>query len=754
MLPEWHSVASLVKRIYMPIVASTTPAEIAEMQQDAWSQAGKYGHGWVYFSVVLLAISTIVRFYHFWGDKIRIALYKEDAVATSPYITSPQDEYELPSAATDSSTAHFFPARGPLPSIGTTKQQSSISTIAPLNNTIAFVRWIFYRPIPVLRLGKLCIRFPSLGATSIIFVALVFVILYSFVPQPLYYSSISVGSPPLAIRAGMISVAMIPWIIALSTRANFISLLTGVSHERLNVLHRWAGYLCLLLSLIHMVPFYATPIWESKNFMYYQKYFPQNIYIYGTGWAALAPLIVLCLHSLPVLRAWMYELFKLVHLPLSVLFLAMVFWHTKNFLASWDYLWATVAIWVLSYAVRLFYVNWSNPLRLSFLIGEECAVTFLPQNAIKVTVATQMKWKPGQFVYLRMPGISIFERHPFTISSLCSGDFPSEYGEHYRDLSLVFRPFGGFTRKVFLKAFEYGPYKTWTAFLEGPYGGMKRDMAAFEDVVFFAGGSGITATASHLLDLIKKMRDRRAVTKSVRVIWAFRNPETIEWFREELRICRDFAPPNTVHCHFYLTGVDQHNQDQLVQNQFYQEMLKEKMNDTIQGMDKRNSAFIREEAAGDPEFEKELRRENEDAITALPQAAYILPRINTSRHFNNAVDPNYQTSPQSVSQKSPADSALDLGSSRLSMAFPKLATRVTSVPLQRRNGWRLDYARPDIPQVLKDYSRAFGRRACVFVCGPPSMRLEVSNTVAQLQQQVLTDSSKDEIFLHAENYNV
>ncbi|KNG81881.1 metalloreductase transmembrane component [Aspergillus nomiae NRRL 13137] len=753
MLPGWHSIASLVKRIDIPIVASTTPAEIAEMQRDAWPQAGKYGLGWVYFSVILLAFSTIIRFYHLWGDKIRIALHKEDTAGESPYVTSPQEEYELSSAATDSSTAHFFPARGPLPSTNTTKQQSSISTVAPLNNTIAFVRWVFYRPIPVLRIGKLRIGFPSLGASSIIFAALIFVTLYCFVPQPLYYSSISIGSPPLAIRAGMIAVAMIPWIILLSTRANFISFLTGISHERLNVLHRWAGYLCLFLSLIHMVPFYVTPIWESKNLMYYQQYFPRNIYIYGTGWAALAPLIVLCLHSMPILRARMYELFKLAHLPLSVVFLAMIFWHSKNFLASWDYLWATVAIWILSYGVRLFYVNWSNPLRLSFLIGEECAVTILPQNAIKVTVATQMKWKPGQFVYLRMPGISLFERHPFTISSLCSGDFPSEYGENYRDLALVFRPFGGFTRNVFLKTFEYGPYKTWTAFLEGPYGGMKRDMAAFDDVVFFAGGSGITATASHLLDLIKKMRDRKAVTKSVRVIWAFRNPETIDWFREELRICRDFAPPNTVHCHFFLTGLGPNGQEQLAQNQFYEEMLRDKMYNTLEGMDKRNSAYIREEAAGDPEIEKELRRENEDAITALPQA-HTLPHINTSRHYNSpSMDNNYQQAPYYSPQKSPADTPFHFGFPPSSTAFPKLTTRVGTVPLQR-NGWRIDYARPNIPQVLKDYSRTFGRRTCVFVCGPPSMRVEVSNAVAQLQQQVITDASKDEIFLHAENYNV
>jgi predicted ferric reductase len=732
---KWDIVASLAKRIIIPTTASTTPAEVAERQRDPWSQSGKYGQGWVYFSVVLLALATIIRFYHVWSDKMRIALYKED-LADTPQGNSPQDEYELPSAATDSSTAQFFPARGPL--TGVKKQQSSISTIAPLNNTVAFLRWIFYRPLPVLRIGKLRIVFPSLGASAVVLAALVFVTLYSFVPQPLYYSSITIGSPPLAIRAGMIAVAMVPWIVALSTRANFISMLTGFGHERLNVLHRWAGYLCLFLSLVHSIPFFVTPIWEDGALIWYQQYLPRHVWVYGSGLAALVPLVFLCIHSLPALRRRMYELFLFIHLPVSVVFVAMLFWHCKNFLASWNYLWATIAIWMMSYAVRLFYLNWTNPFRMSFMIGEESAVTILPHNAIKVTVATRMRWKPGQYVYLRMPGISLLGRHPFTIASLCSDDFPSEYGENYRDLALVFRPFGGFTRKVLLKAFEHGPYKTWTAFLDGPYGGMRREMAAFDDVIFFAGGSGITAIASQLLDLIKKMRDGKAVTKRVRVIWALRSPEAIEWFREELRICREHAPPNTVHCHFFLTGATQDDSGE----QPGRDVVQEKIYNMLAGMDKRNSAYIREEAAGDLEREKELRRENEDAITSLPRI-YTSPVIG-SRQFASL--PGLQTGPANV--------PFDFGFSNAPSPPQRSTPRFASLPLQRRDGWRIDHVRPDIPRMLTEYSQTFGRRTCVFVCGPPSMRIEVTKAVARLQQQVMMDSRRDEIFLHAENYNI
>ena len=113
---------------------------------------------------------------------------------------------------------------------------------------------------------------------------------------------------------------------------------------------------------------------------------------------------------------------------------------------------------------------------------------------------------------------------------------------------LVFRPYGGFTNKVVETALEHGPWQTYRAFLDGPYGGMRRSMDSFDHVVVIAGGSGITAVVSQLLDLIKRMRDGKAVTKSVQLVWAMKRPETMEWFKEELRICREFAPPGAVQC--------------------------------------------------------------------------------------------------------------------------------------------------------------------------------------------------------------
>ena len=147
-------------------------------------------------------------------------------------------------------------------------------------------RLAFYHPLPTIRLRKgwRPIVFPSLGVIVVVIAGLALVLCYTFIPQPLYWQSIRFGSPPVAIRSGMLSVAMMPWIIALAMKANVISIMTGIGHERLNVLHRWAAYICLLLALIHTIPFYITPIWDHGGYVIFQSFFAnQHFYVYGTG---------------------------------------------------------------------------------------------------------------------------------------------------------------------------------------------------------------------------------------------------------------------------------------------------------------------------------------------------------------------------------------------------------------------------------------------------------------------------------------
>ncbi|ETS84966.1 hypothetical protein PFICI_02991 [Pestalotiopsis fici W106-1] len=857
-----ENLTRLTKRIHIPLTA-TSPAGLVEaLTVDPWDKSGKYALGWTYFSLALMGCVLLVRIWHWWQDKIRQAIYKQEVERHYEDLYSMSPGFPHTGMQTGQTGRHFFPEE-PEKKKKDFKPKTDFSSIGPVLDALALFRWVFYRPIPDIVWRRHRFTFSSLAVLAVGAVALAFVTLYTFLLQPLYWQSIQYGSPPVAIRAGMIAVAMTPWIVATSMKANILTLITGIGPERLNVLHRWAGYLCLFLALVHTIPFYIQPVWDDGGMATFSRLFPEGSgVIYGTGIACLVPLVWLCVASLPFIRRIAFEVFVTLHVPVGAVYLGVLFWHTKNYLASWDYLYASVAIWALCYIARFFNLNWTKPWRLAFMVGDEAAITLMTENAIKVTIPTQMKWKPGQYVYLRMPGISFFDNHPFTISSLCSEDFPSEYGEQFRDCVLVFKPYGGFTRRVLETAIQKGPFHTYRAYLDGPYGGMRRELAAFDTCILIAGGSGITSLMSQLLNLIKRMRDGKAITKKVVVIWALKRLEAMDWFREELRICRDSAPPESVTCKFFVTsavrqrpmGPGHHRAPGHLSHVFH-----DKLDGFVAGVaSKRNSAWIRDEAQGNPDYEEELRAEDEDRITALPAQQYLQPhyippqrpqpvnresaqeeslarlegRGDEELHQQDSISqvpssdypeekpkrqfhfPPLQTRPEmkphfnfappsphriETSDNQPAEgqppqpaenlpgppelahlrttnlpgqnaprptstfgppSGFDFGFPETPTEFQKSLMRFAfPVPHQIDGGWSVEYGRPDLGYMLKEWATGgpdgrgiLGRRTAVFVCGPPSMRVGVANTVARLQAEIWGDDLLEEIFLHTENY--
>lgn len=283
-------VPTLDKRVSIPCCNGSSPPGLVEAETvDPWQKSGKYALGWVYFGIILLVLVTALRWYHFWNDKIRTALQKdktEQLAVEAAKSATPETDYGFSGLSSSQSTKKFFPQDGPLPGQPKEEEHSTSSTSWPINAATALFRHVFYRPIPNIRVRKgwRPIIFPSLGVILVVIAALALVVCYTFIPQPLYWKSIRFGSPPVAIRSGMLAVAMMPWIVALSMKANFISILTGMGHERLNVLHRWAAYICLLLSLIHTIPFYITPIYDRGGYAVFKSFFAnQHFYVYGTG---------------------------------------------------------------------------------------------------------------------------------------------------------------------------------------------------------------------------------------------------------------------------------------------------------------------------------------------------------------------------------------------------------------------------------------------------------------------------------------
>src|SRR5258706_2607084 len=156
--------AELAKRIYIPTTPSSPPGLVEANTLDPWSAAGQYALGWTYLCVVLVFLITFTRIYHWWTDKLRQALFKEEmkkhAVAYSP----DDDCYSMGNMATGRTADQLFPREPEKPN--RPEYQSAASSITPINDTLALFRWIFYRPIPELKWKKHSLSFPSLAVTG------------------------------------------------------------------------------------------------------------------------------------------------------------------------------------------------------------------------------------------------------------------------------------------------------------------------------------------------------------------------------------------------------------------------------------------------------------------------------------------------------------------------------------------------------------------------------------------------------------
>ncbi|KNG90695.1 ferric-chelate reductase [Aspergillus nomiae NRRL 13137] len=350
-------------------------------------------------------------------------------------------------------------------------------------------------------------------------------------PKPYYWpnskdGTVSYGnSPPIATRTGWMALGLLPFVLALGAKANLISALTGVSHEKLQVYHYWTSYAMFVLALIHTFPFIVFNIWKGQMV---DKW--NTSVVYWTGVAALIPQAYLTLMSLPSIRNRYYEFFKATHFLVALLFLLFFFLHCDFRLTSWDYFVAGGAIYLFS-----LFAAWT---RTHLINGRHSAtIDLLPCGFVRVRIPTIMSWRPGQHVFIRFVspqlGLHCLTAHPFTICSL-SYD-PDKVGKA-SEIVFYVKPHNGITARL-AKVAAKSPVFSQTVFLEGPYGGIS-DTAApaeFDTVLVIAGGSGggfslaIVEEALRVYGNIPDLQQR-----DIQVVFATRNTDVAKWYREEI----------------------------------------------------------------------------------------------------------------------------------------------------------------------------------------------------------------------------
>lgn len=125
------------------------------------------------------------------------------------------------------------------------------------------------------------------------------------------------------------SLALLPFVVASASKYNLITLVTGISHEKIQPFHRWGAYAMFVLGLVHTFPFIVFDVWKGTMTEHWKTDFS-----YWTGVAALIPQAYLTFFSIKSLRDRYYEFFKSTHLLVALMFVIFFFFHCDFTLTS------------------------------------------------------------------------------------------------------------------------------------------------------------------------------------------------------------------------------------------------------------------------------------------------------------------------------------------------------------------------------------------------------------------------------------
>ena len=298
------------------------------------------------------------------------------------------------------------------------------------------------------------LRFPALGKMILVAAVCIGTIAWCFAIKPYYRQSMEWGAPPLALRAGILAIGLFPFLMAFGLMINPVTMLTGISHERLQMYHQWTARLFFFFALVHTIPFIHQPLADAGGSNLHAWYHSNNIYTTGT--VAFALMVWIVCSSSRVFRQLSYEVFVLQHIATVIALIVVLYLHVHNLLNSFHWLYAGVAFWAFSIVARGtltllssgFFSRTKATVSVQATMDEahdaKCEQARQGHEILYITLDTYLRWGAGQHVYIRFPGVAPLENHPFTVLSL-----PEKLPKMQSRLVLLVRVENGLTRRIF-----------------------------------------------------------------------------------------------------------------------------------------------------------------------------------------------------------------------------------------------------------------------------------------------------------------
>ncbi|KAK0459861.1 ferric reductase NAD binding domain-containing protein [Desarmillaria tabescens] len=378
------------------------------------------------------------------------------------------------------------------------------------------------------------------GQTLLLAAGFLFTTLYCFA-DTYYYRPPFYGASPLGLRSEWPAMAMLPFLIVFGHKINFIGTLIGSSHEKMQVLHQGVAGLHLYMPLVHTISMTIRSIRERGiNYSFH------NNCAYWTGFVALAPLIWLCCASLPIFRKAGYECFWILHLAAVGVYFGFLWLHCWKYLDRGYYMYATFAVFAWGVVLRVGYMIYVN------LHIHVARVHVTPSGMLHLSIPTKLRWSPGQHVFIRFLSVRPLESHPFSISSIPSGN------DQPNDMTFIIVPMKGFTSSLKDYCKQAGGRRDLFVLLDGPFGHSTPELRAFDKALLIAGGSGIAYILPIFQDLVRCRKgevDAKTRCSKIELVWAVRSRDQFQKMEQYISDTIKGLDDDGVSVSFFVTGI-------------------------------------------------------------------------------------------------------------------------------------------------------------------------------------------------------
>ncbi|KAJ9647115.1 hypothetical protein H2199_002101 [Coniosporium tulheliwenetii] len=198
-----------------------------------------------------------------------------------------------------------------------------------------------------------------------------------------------------------------------------------------------------------------------------------------------------------------------------------------------------------------------------------------PSNVVEIQIKKEnTKTRAGQYIFLCCPEVSIWQYHPFTLTSAPEEDYISVHVRTVGDFTKALATALGCdfdkpkSKKERGKSMVIGiaddaPGRDShfrrilpRVYIDGPFGSASEDVFKFEIAVLVGAGIGVTPFASILKSIWYRMNypQGRTRLRKVYFFWICRDFGSFEWFRSLLLAIEAQDLQNHIEIHTYLTA--------------------------------------------------------------------------------------------------------------------------------------------------------------------------------------------------------